>query len=131
MASMPIEMSVPELLSRLGERPELAHELNARVREARRPARLCRLTLETALSRTKWMTVSQVTDCLDQCGPLAFASREEHDDYRNATRRRRYDVVYNGLRRLRHTVGVDFVLGSDDGREVGVYMYVEPANWRR
>lgn len=85
-------------------------------------------TLHRALSRTSWMTPAQVTDYLRQCGPLAFADDAEHEEFNLLPKRRQYQSVYHSLFRHRHGQEIDTVLGSDDGKETRVYMYVPRAN---
>jgi hypothetical protein len=82
-------------------------------------------TVLKRVSRTRWMTAGQVADDLRQCGPLAFASRDEYTAFRSAAPRRQYDAVRRVLMRLRFTRGLDCCLGSDDGREVRVFMLVD------
>lgn len=89
--------------------------------------RLTEKTIRYALSYAKWQTAGQVCDYLRQCGPMCFADDAEYEDFKFSIKRDQYQAVYRALMRLRKS-GVDCVLGDDRGREVRVFMLVEPAN---
>jgi hypothetical protein len=86
---------------------------------------LHKLTIEMILNYTSWWTAGQATDYLRQCGPLAFHSEKEYEDFRAASKRRQYAAVYNALMRLRGKGMVDSCLGDDRGREVRVFRLPE------